>query len=256
MPYGNLQGLQVQLLLNAMPSVYALQPDVSIMMGVKVETSGALNVEFGVRLETTEGTTLYLSVNLRVSQIFPNFIISPPSINTRIIRGNANIFQFNVTNVGSVEATSVKAILPETDFISLISFGTQQQAEGDFTLGSEESAILSILVQTPSNQELDDIKGNIIASSKETLKSIPLTLIVSSNLIMNFTVRVEDEYTYFAAGEPLVSNAVVRLVNYQHNIRITETTEDSGTVTFIDIPAPFSARNIWTNCLLESSGFV
>jgi len=140
-----------------------------------------------------------------------------------------------VTNVGSVEATSVKAILPETDFISLISFGTQQQAEGDFTLGSEQSAILSILVQTPSNQELGDIKGNIIVSSKETLKSIPLTLVVSSNLIMNFTVRVEDEYTYFAAGEPLVSNAVVRLVNYQRNIRITETTEDSGTVTFIDI---------------------
>jgi len=40
MPYGNLQGLQVQLLLNAMPSVNALQPDVSIMMDVKVETSG------------------------------------------------------------------------------------------------------------------------------------------------------------------------------------------------------------------------
>jgi len=95
---------------------------------------------------------------------------------------------------------------------------------------------LSILVQTPSNQELGDIKGNIIVSSKETLKSIPLTLVVSSNLIMNFTVRVEDEYTYFAAGMPLVSNAVVRLVNYQRNIRITETTEDSGNVTFIDIP--------------------
>jgi len=114
MPYGNLQGLQVQLLLNVMPSVNALQPDVSIMMDVKVETSGALNVEFPVRLETTEGATLYLSVNLRVS-IFPNFITSPPSINTRIIRGNANIFQFNMTNVGNVEAISVKAILPETD---------------------------------------------------------------------------------------------------------------------------------------------
>ena len=54
---------------------------------------------------------------------------------------------------------------------------------------------------------------------------------------MNFTVRVEDEYIYFAEGEPLVSNAVVRLVNHQRNIRITKSTkEGNGTATFLNIP--------------------
>ena len=229
--------VRVQLQFHRVTSTNVLRPGDGVLMDIIVQTTRALEAVFLVRLETTEGTTLQLSVNLRIAQLLPSFIISPPSVNTRIIRGRVNIFQFNVTNVGRVEATSVRAILPATDFISFISFGTQQQVEGVLTLGSRESALLSILVQTPSNQQLGEINGNIIVYSKETSRSIPLRFVVSSDVQLNLTVRVEDEYTYFAAGEPLVNNAVVRLVNIQRNIRVTKTTEaDNGTVTFSDIP--------------------
>ena len=206
-------------------------------MNINIETTGPFDAVFPIRLETMEGTTLYLSVNLRIAQILPSFVVSPPSVNARIIRGRSNIFQFNVTNIGRVEATSVRALLPTTDFISFISFGTQQQAEGVLTIGSRESALLSILVQTPSNQQLGDISGNLIITSTETSKRVPFTFAVSSNVQMNFTVRVEDEYTYFAEGQPLVSNAVIRLVNRQRNIRLTVSTEeDNSTATFHNIP--------------------
>ena len=47
---------------------------------------------------------------------------------------------------------------------------------------------------------------------------------------------VEDEYTYFATGQPLVSNAAVTLINYQRNVRITKTTDSgNGTTTFFDL---------------------
>ena len=234
---GNIVGLHVNIQLNGTSSVSILQPSDSVLMNINIETTGAFDAVFPIRLETTEGTTLYLSVNLRIAQILPSFVVSPPSVNSRIIRGNSNIFQFNVTNVGRIDATSVRVLLPATNFISFISFGTQQQAEGNLTLGSRESALLSILVQTQSNQQLGDISGNLIISSTETSKRVPFTFTVSSNVQMNFTVRVEDEYTYFAEGQPLVSNAVVRLVNHQRNIRLTVSTEeDNGTATFINIP--------------------
>ena len=234
---GNIVGLRVQVQLNGASSVNILQPGDSVLMNINIETTGAFDAVFPIRLETMEGTTLYLSVNLRIAQILPSLVVSPPSVSSRIIRGSSNIFQFNVTNVGRIEATSVRVLLPTTDFISFISFGTQQQAEGVLTIGSRESAILSILVQTPSNQQLGDIRGNLIISSSETSTHVPFTFAVSSNVQMNFTVRVEDEYTYFAEGEPLVSNAIIRLVNRQRNIRITKSTEtDNGTATFINIP--------------------
>ena len=53
---------------------------------------------------------------------------------------------------------------------------------------------------------------------------------------MNLTVVVEDEYTYFASGQPLVNNAEVTIINYQRGIRITKGTDsNNGTVTFDNI---------------------
>ena len=53
---------------------------------------------------------------------------------------------------------------------------------------------------------------------------------------MNLTVVVEDEYTYFASGQPLVNNAEVTIINYQCGVRITKGTDsNNGTVTFDNI---------------------
>ena len=133
-------------------------------------------------------------------------------------------------------ATNVMATLPTTSFISLVSFGNAQQNNEMLCLESGESAILSILAQTSANQQLGEISVSIVISSSETFSSIPVTLTVSSNLLMNFTVIVEDEYTYFAEGRPLVDDADVTLISYQHNIRATQATDiGNGTTTFINI---------------------
>ena len=53
---------------------------------------------------------------------------------------------------------------------------------------------------------------------------------------MNLTVVVEDEYTYFASGEPLVNDAAVTLINYQRGLRIEQTTEErNGRALFENI---------------------
>jgi hypothetical protein len=103
-------------------------------------------------------------------------------------------------------------------------------------LRNGESAVLSILIQTPETAQLGTISASIVIASREVSRSIPISLTVSSNILMNLTVIVEDEYTYFASGQPLVDNAEVTLINYQRGIRITERTEAAnGTVTFANI---------------------
>ena len=53
----------------------------------------------------------------------------------------------------------------------------------------------------------------------ETFETIHFRILVSSDMLMNLTVVVEDEYTYFAEGRPLLSGAVVTLTNSQRGIR-------------------------------------
>ena len=103
-------------------------------------------------------------------------------------------------------------------------------------MGNGQSAKLSILVQTPETQQLGEISASIVITSREISKAILITLTVSSDTLMNLTIVVEDEYTYFASGQPLVNNAAVTIINYQRGIRMTKGTDiDNGTLTFENI---------------------
>ena len=214
-----------------------LEPGDSAYIDIRVEAKGALEATFSIAVESVEGVTLFLLVDLKIAQILPQLVADPASINTRVVRGIFRNLDINITNVGTIPAHMVRAVLPMSEFLSLISFGNAlQQTEGELTLGSGESAALSVLVTVPAEQPLGDITGQIVISSLETFRVIHFNLLVSSNILMNLTVVVEDEYTYFAEGSPLLSNAVVRLVNNKRSIRETLTTEESGTVTFFNIP--------------------
>ena len=217
-----------------------IQPGGKLMVDIQLAVSRPLNGFFTIIIRSAEGTTLRLSVNFRIEPILPRFLIEPPSVNTRITRGaqGSRVLQFNVTNIGRTIASNVRSLLPNTDIITLISFrNLQNRNTTGLNLENGESAILSILVQTTESQQLGDISSSIAIISTQVSSSILIRLTVSSNILLNFTVVVEDEFTYFASGRPLVNNAAVTLINYQRNIRITQTTEmDNGTVTFHNIP--------------------
>ena len=215
----------------------SLEPGDSAYIDIHVTSVGALQASFPVRVVSVEGTEVYLFVNLFIAQILPELVVSPPSLTTRVVQGTARSLDFNVTNVGSIEAHMVRAVLPNVKFLSLVNFGTaQQQNEGELTLDSGESAILTVLVSIPPEEPLGEISGQIVVSSMETFQTIHFKVLVSSNVLMNLTVVVEDEYSYFAEGRPLLSNAVVTLTNNVRGLRDTLITGGSGTVTFNDIP--------------------
>lgn len=232
----NSNHIRVQFLVRGAPFNVTLEPGDKVAIDITVAALRPLSVLFPVVLEATSTTTLRLAVNVQIEPILPLFLINPPSVNTRAIRGQSRVLEFNVTNVGRAIAHSVHSILPETNLFSFISFGSPQQSEGNLSLKNGESAALSILVQVPVNQQLGEITATVVIMGREVSKSIQVTLTVSSNVLMNLTVIVEDEYTYFATTQPLVNTATVTLINYQRNLRIVKTTETgNGTVNFLDI---------------------
>ena len=230
---GSSEDLKVKVKLNGSST---LEINQSSYIDIEVKATGALDATFIITVESVEGVRVFLSVNLKIKQILPDLIVSPSSINRRVIRGTFRNLDFNVTNVGTIPAHMVRAVLPMTEYLSLVSFGSSlQQAEGELSLGSGESAILSILATIPADQPLGDISGQIVISSVETFEVIRFNIIVSSNILMNLTVAVEDEYTYFAEGSPPLSDAVVTLTNNKRDIQELLTTDESGTITFFNI---------------------
>ena len=228
--------LTVEISLYGTSSNSTLQPGDKLLMDIRLTASRPLSGLLFINVNTIQGTRLQLAVTVRIQPILPRLSVNPSSVNTRIVRGRSRVLELNITNTGRTVASNVRSVLPNTIFISLISFGSSQQSEGNFSLQSGQSAVLSILAQTPESQELGEISSRVVITSDEVSVSIPIVLVVSSDVFMNFTVIVEDEYTYFASGQPLVNDATVTIINYQRRLRLSQTTElDNGTVTFFNI---------------------
>ena len=61
--------------------------------------------------------------------------------------------------------------------------------------------------------------------------------VVASSDILNLTVIVEDEYTYFVDDRPLLSGATVRLTGRYGQETLEQITDDTGNI-LIDIALP------------------
>ena len=225
--------LQIEVLRNGLIPKNVLEPGEKLFfIDIAIMATQLLCGSFAILVESAEGTSLQIVVSFQIEPILPTFLIQPPSINSRIIRGRSRVFEFNITNTGRTVANETQPLLPNTEVISFISFGNGSSLD----LSRGESAVLSILIQTPVDQQLGEISASIAIISTQISTTIPIRLTVSSNVLMNLTIVIEDEFTYFALGQPSVDNAVITLINYQRNIRITMTTErDNGSATFFDI---------------------
>lgn len=220
-----------------LPLNTTLQPGEQTGLDIRIRTSRPLSGLFVVLVEAQERTTLRVSVRFQVVPILPSFSINPERLNSRLTRGLPRIFNFNITNVGMASADNVRVILPNTNVTSIVSFGNLQQTSGgSLTLRSGESAILSVEAQVPETHALGVLSGRLVISSDQTFGTIPITLTVSSNLLINLTVIVEDEYSYFASGRPLVSDAMVTLINRGRDLRLSlSTSMGNGAAEFIGV---------------------
>ena len=73
-------------------------------------------------------------------------------------------------------------------------------------------------VNIPEDAPLGQISFSTAVTSDQARKIMPVGITVVSELNLDFTVLVEDEFTYFAEGNPKVANATVRIVNIPRGI--------------------------------------
>ena len=175
-----------------------------------VPLRGSLTIQFSSINGTTASQSVYITLNIRR----PQLQLTPISLVGNVERGSQKIFQMNITNVGEVNAQNVNVTLPQDSRLSLISFNVLSRSTvGQFDIIPASTALLSIGVTSQNSDPLGEMTGNILISSTLTHKSVPYKFFITSLQKVNLTVRVEDEFTYFADGRPLVSDAQVYLTN-------------------------------------------
>lgn len=188
--------------------------------------SGTIYVQF----TSQSGTATRLQVRIQLSILRPVIELNPPSVSANIVRGTQKIISINMTNTGAVLARNIDVSLPNDNRIALVLFTTSNRStdrNNDVSPGDTGQIVLA--VTTSGSEALGEMKGTIYINSELSSKPLPYVFYIVSLQKFNVTFTVKDEYTYFAADAPLVSNAMVRLVNPRRGYSETKyTTNETG----------------------------
>ncbi|XP_046573868.1 uncharacterized protein LOC124281912 isoform X2 [Haliotis rubra] len=198
--------------------IVVLDTDSEVSIDVILTVSHPLRPLRGVIavvFSTPDGTTARVRIGLQLNVRKPALILSPSSLSDSVPRGTQKTFQVNIKNEGEVTAKSLRVTLPPEPRLTMSAYSTTTTtaSEDGLDLHPNETAILVLTVTTGATDSLGQFSGSVALNSDLSSASISYRFYVTSQEKLNITVRVEDEYTYFASDKPLVSGAVVTLRN-------------------------------------------
>lgn len=203
-----------------------LAPGQSTAVVANISASQPGGVSFSV---TVRAGNLSASVtgNLLVVPRVAQLSASPQNIRTQVARGGQVFVQLALTNVGDSDSGPLSVSLPNIDWLAVVS------VPASLAQGDSGSLILSA---TPSaNLSFGVLTGSLAVGFSGGSLSIPLNVaVVSDRIVTQLVVFVEDEYSYYAEGRPLVANATVT-ISTARGLSLTTTSNGSGIAVFNNI---------------------
>ncbi|KAI0212202.1 hypothetical protein LSAT2_002886 [Lamellibrachia satsuma] len=224
--------------LTSCPVDTALMPGSDVRYNISIVADQPVSGYFRVVVTCTEGLARYVDIHGNFNLRKPKFAVTPSSISASLTRGKRYTFVVNVTNVGLRPATGMRVELPNEPLLSLVSFGStveDSERDGSLTLAPGDSAVLVLAASTSERQPLGRRSGTLVVRSLQIDAGISYSFLLVSSDKLDLTVRVEDEFTYFADGRPLLAGAKVTLRSRLRSVSITQNTNGSGIAVFSDI---------------------
>ena len=203
-------------------SVVAHHPSIAVTASLSTNTlpgSGELTLTFGVsavdtsaaqssvqlRVTSAEGASVDLLFNVRQERLLPRLVANPGSLATTMRRGGQSTVVFNVTNNGGRDTGPLDVVVPTLPWLSLASIPRLN------SLPPGSNTTVTVLLSPAADMAFGEYTGTLVLQSSNANLAVPYAFRPISESKGNLFVVAEDEYTYFAAGAPRVTNAVVTI---------------------------------------------
>jgi hypothetical protein len=183
-----------------------------------------------VRFISAEGAVATLPLNIEVVSQAPQLAATPGTLNAGMLRGSQKIIEFEISNTGGAPTGELSVALPNAPWLAVV---TPTQVP---SLASGQKATVDLALTPAADLPLGPYSGTIVISSTATNLTIPFQFTAVSDLVGDVHVAVVDEFTFFAAGAPKVSGAVVTLTDPgTGEIVRTGTTAADGELSFTGV---------------------
>ncbi|MCW5556084.1 MAG: hypothetical protein KIS67_28500 [Verrucomicrobiae bacterium] len=209
-----LTGLAVEAL-NVPPNVNAtltletnhLAGSATIQLGYGIS---ALNATFTTghiiaRLTSVEGALLEFPIRVTIDALVPRLVAYPGRLEGGMKRGDQRTVSFQIANTGGLETGPVIVSLPALPWMSLASPNPMP------SLAPGETNTVTLHLNPPEDISLTIHQGNLAVNGVGTGVAVPFSFRALSEAKGDLLITSVDEFTYYGAGSPPLTNATVRV---------------------------------------------
>jgi hypothetical protein len=199
---------------------------------IAASDASQLDGRMTLRLSSTEGARLDIPVAVTVVPLEAQLVANPGTLSRGMLRGTQTMLSFEVTNIGGAVSEPLQVNLPSVPWMSLLSPATIA------SLAPREKAIVSLALNPAADLPLGLYEGNLSLDGQHSGLDQPFSLRAISEAVGDVRIRVEDEFTYFAAGAPLVAGAIVLLRDpFDNSVIVARgVTDAAGGVLLVGVP--------------------
>ena len=179
---------------------------------------------------TSEGVELQIPVYVGVDALRAVLVASPSSVGGGMKRGEQRSVEVTISNQGGLSSGPLSVSLPPgADWLRTSTPTLAALAPG-------ESAKVSLLLSPGADLPLGDYKGSFTLIGTTSSLDIPFSFRCLSDAKGDLRVRVEDEFTFYAAGAPRVAGASVEIADAISGETVANgVTNDQGELLVTDL---------------------
>ena len=156
-----------------------------------------------IRVTVAEGLTNDVFLYVAVEPLRPRLIALPDSLAGGMKRGGQRVVEFSVANLGGSNTGPLTVLAPNISWLRIASTNPLP------ALAPGETNRVSLQLLPESTLPLGEYSGAVVVSDGSAFVNVPFNFRALSDARGDLLITAVDEYTYYAAGSPNLSNATV-----------------------------------------------
>ena len=162
---------------------------------------------FDIHVQSAEGVTVDVPVAVTVIPQTARLVAAPGQLSTSMLEGSQTVVQFYVANTGGAVSGPVSVVTPNVTWMNVATVNPLP------ALNPGQSNLVTVVLTPGTNLALGPYTGTLVVDAGASSVQVPFRFDAVSDAHGGLLVQSVDEYTYFAAGSPPLTNATVTLTD-------------------------------------------
>ena len=190
-------------------------------------------INFSAIATSVEGAQVTIPVAANVVPLMAQLIANPGYLSSGMVVGQQSVLSFVVQNTGGASSGDLTVQLPANQ--TWLTLGSPAIIP---SIPAGGQATVTLILNPPADLTLTLYKGNVALFNNNYGLSEPFQIRAVSDSAGSLEVSATDDYTYYVAGAPKVTNAVITVRDAITGAVIAQTNSDAnGIAEFPSLPA-------------------